>query len=44
MKKRKHIIKKVLPDSIAMELELEPGDALIAINGQEIEDFLDFDI
>ena len=42
MKKRKHIIKKVLPDSIAMELELEPGDALIAINGQEIEDFLDF--
>ena len=42
MKKRKHIIKKILPDSIAMELELEPGDALISINGQEIEDFLDF--
>ena len=42
MKKRKHIIKTILPDSIAMELELEPGDALLAVNGQEIEDFLDF--
>ena len=30
------------PDSIAEELELEPGDVLLAINGQEIEDVFDY--
>ena len=37
-----HIIKEVLPDSIAMELEIEPGDRLLAINEQEIEDIFDY--
>ncbi len=37
-----HLIKKVLPDSIAMEMEIFPGDRLMAINGQEIEDIFDY--
>lgn len=42
MKKNRHIIKTVLPGSIAEELELEPGDELISINGQIIEDVFDY--
>ena len=38
MHTKKHVISGVKPDSIAMELELEPGDELISINGKEIED------
>ena len=37
-----HIIKEVLPGSIAMELEIEPLDKLLAINNQEIEDVFDY--
>lgn len=42
MKKREHRISKVLPGSIAEELEIEPGDRLISINGNEIEDVFDY--
>ena len=42
MKKNKHIIKTVQPGSIAEELEIEPGDELISINDQEIEDVFDY--
>ena len=42
MKKREHIISKVLPGSIAEELEIEPGDRLLSINGNEIEDVFDY--
>lgn len=42
MKKNRHVIKRVLPGSIAEELELEPGDELISINGQPIEDVFDY--
>ena len=42
MKKNLHIISKVLPDSIGEELELEPGDALLSINGQPVEDVFDY--
>lgn len=42
MKKNRHIISKVLPGSIAEELELEPGDILVSINGQKIEDVFDY--
>lgn len=42
MKKNRHMIKEVLPGSIAEELELEPGDELLAINGQKIEDVFDY--
>ena len=41
-KKNLHIISKVLPDSIGEELELEPGDALLSINGQPVEDVFDY--
>lgn len=37
-----HIIKNVLPDSIAEELEISAGDKLLSINGQEIEDVFDY--
>jgi len=37
-----HIIKEVLPGSIAEELEIEPGDKLIEINKEEITDIFDY--
>ncbi len=37
-----HLIKTVAPDSIAEEMGIEPGDALIAINNEEIEDVFDY--
>jgi putative radical SAM enzyme (TIGR03279 family) len=37
-----HIIKNILPGSIAEELELEPGDRVLAVNDQEIEDVFDY--
>lgn len=42
MKKMEHIIKEVMPGSIAEEMEIEPGDVLCAINEQEIEDVFDY--
>jgi len=41
-KKNRHIISKVLPQSIGEEMELMPGDELISINGQVIEDVFDY--
>lgn len=37
-----HVIKKVLPGSIAEEMEIEPGDQLLEINGEMIEDVFDY--
>ena len=37
-----HQIKSVAPGSIGEELELEPGDRLLEINGEPIEDVLDY--
>ncbi len=43
MKKEKgHIVSRVLPGSIAQELEIEPGDRLLAIDNTEIEDIFDY--
>ena len=42
MKNKEHIIKKVNIDSIAYEMDIEEGDVLLAINGQEIEDIFDY--
>ena len=42
MKKQEHIIKNVIKGSIAEEMEMEPGDCLVAINGEEIEDIFDY--
>lgn len=41
-KKLEHKIKAVEPDSIARELELEPGDVLLEINGEKVEDIFDY--
>ncbi|MEZ3486335.1 MAG: DUF512 domain-containing protein [Lachnospiraceae bacterium] len=40
--KHEHIIKSVLPGSIAEDLEIEAGDKLIAVNDCEIEDVFDY--
>ena len=37
-----HIIKEIQPGSIAEELELVPGDAVLEVNHQEIEDVFDY--
>ncbi|MCI8511025.1 MAG: DUF512 domain-containing protein [Lachnospiraceae bacterium] len=42
MKKTGHIITNVAPGSIGEELELEPGDTLLTIDGNEIEDIFDY--
>lgn len=42
MKKKGHLIGKVLPESIAWELEIQAGDILISINDKEIEDVFDY--
>ena len=42
MKNTKHIIGRVLTGSIAEEMELEPGDVLVSINGKTIEDVFDY--
>ncbi|MCL1878706.1 MAG: DUF512 domain-containing protein [Defluviitaleaceae bacterium] len=38
----KHKILKILPESIAEETGIEPGDFLCAINGKKIRDVLDY--
>lgn len=38
----KHIIRSVTEGSIAHEMEIEPGDILLGINGHEIEDIFDY--
>ncbi len=40
--KSKHEIKRVVPGSIAQEMEIEAGDILLAINDTEIEDIFDY--
>lgn len=41
-KKMDHIIKKVLPGSIAEEMGIEPGDKLLQISDTDIEDIFDY--
>ena len=44
MSRKKHIheIAEVYPDSIAQECGLVPGDQILSINGQEIQDIFDY--
>lgn len=42
MRERKHRIAQVDADSIAQELGIEPGDLLVAINGQPLVDLMDY--
>ena len=37
-----HIVKKVLENSIAEEMEIEPGDNIMAVNDHPIEDIFDY--
>ena len=37
-----HIVTGITPGSIAEEMGIEPGDRLISINGQKIEDIFDY--
>ena len=38
----KHKIKQIVPGSIAEEMQIEAGDYLVSINGEEIKDILDY--
>lgn len=40
--KHQHRIKEIEPGSIAEEMGIEPGDRLLSINGQEVEDVFDY--
>lgn len=42
MNKKEHVIKEVYQDSIAQEMGIEPGDVLLKINDNEIEDVFDY--
>lgn len=42
MSRRQHIIDRIEEGSIAWEMDLAPGDELVAINGHEIEDVFDY--
>ena len=42
MSDKVHVIQETEPGSIAEELGLEPGDAILEINGQPIEDVFDY--
>ena len=42
MKKNEHIVKDIVPGSIAEELEIEAGDILLKINDEDIEDIFDY--
>ena len=41
-KEQEHLIQTVYPGSIAEELEIEPGDVLLNINGQNNEYVCDY--
>ena len=38
----RHIVSRVIPGSIADEMGVEPSDELLSINGQTVEDVLDY--
>ena len=42
MKKHEHIVKSLMPGGRGEELGIEPGDKLLAINGNEIQDVFDY--
>jgi len=42
MEKFRHVVAKVLPDSIALEMNIEPKDEIVSINGEVIEDIFDY--
>ncbi len=37
------LIREILPGALAQEMELEPGDRVVAINGQPLRDLIDYE-
>lgn len=42
MNKTEHVVKEVMPGSIAEEMGMEAGDVLLSMNDKEIEDVFDY--
>lgn len=42
LQKHEHLIREVLPGSIGEEMEIQAGDYLLMVNGEEIEDIFDY--
>lgn len=42
MNKTEHVVKEVMPGSIAEEMGIEAGDVLLSVNDNEIEDVFDY--
>lgn len=42
MNRTEHVVKEVMPGSIAQEMGIEPGDVLLSVNDNEIEDVFDY--
>ena len=42
IKETRNIIEDIVLESIAEELEIEPGDILVSINGSEVKDVIDY--
>ena len=42
MELKQNVIIKIEKDSIAQEIGLEPGDILLAVNGQAVQDVFDY--
>lgn len=42
MKDNKHVVARIKPGSIAEEMEIEVGDAILSVNNKEIEDIFDY--
>lgn len=42
MNKAEHVVKEVMPGSIAEEMGIEAGDVLLSVNDSEIEDVFDY--
>ena len=42
MGKTRHFVRKILPGSIAQEMDIQAGDEVLSINGSPIEDIFDY--
>lgn len=42
MGKTRHFVRRILPGSIAQEMDIQAGDEVLSINGSPIEDIFDY--
>ena len=42
MNRNEHMVREVIPGSIAEEMGIEAGDVIISVNDNEIEDVFDY--